>query len=187
MNKVLVLGYFGNLTNQLDGQTVKTRDVYRLAKEQLNNCTVDYFDTQELKRNKFFIFKMFWKVMCCKTLFYLPAQNNLKVFFPVIFILSQFFRFGIHYFVVGGWLREFLMSLPLHRWMLSRIEGIHAETKRLKKELEECFHYENVDIFPNSRFFNYNPKQYESEKLRIVFMARVNKMKGLDWILYVLP
>lgn len=38
--KVLVLGYFGYMTNQLDGQTVKTRDVYRLAKEQLNDCTV---------------------------------------------------------------------------------------------------------------------------------------------------
>ena len=97
--KVLVLGYLGYLTNQLDGQTVKTRDVYRLAKEQLNDCTVDYFDTQELKKNKLLVFKMFWKVMCCRTLFYLPAHNNLKVFFPVIFILSQLFRFRIHYFV----------------------------------------------------------------------------------------
>ena len=128
--KILVLGYFGYLTNQLDGQTVKTRDVYRLAKEQLNDCTVDYFDTQELKRNKFFIFKMFWKVMCCKTLFYLPAQNNLSVFFPVIFILSLLFRFKIHYFVVGGWLREFLSHRIIHRLMLSRIKGIHVETKR---------------------------------------------------------
>ena len=72
MSKVLVLGYFGYQTNQLDGQTVKTRDVYRLAKEQLNDCMVDYFDTQELKRNKLLVFKMFWKVMCCNTLFYLP-------------------------------------------------------------------------------------------------------------------
>ena len=37
MSKVLVLGYFGYQTNQLDGQTVKTRDVYRLAKELRQN------------------------------------------------------------------------------------------------------------------------------------------------------
>lgn len=182
MNKVLVLGYFGYLTNQLDGQTVKTRDVYRLAKEQLNNCTVDYFDTQELKKNKLLVLKMFWKVMCCKTLFYLPAHNNLKVFFPVIFILSQLFRFRIHYFVVGGWLREYLTHRAIHRFMLSRIKSIHAETKRLKKELEDYYHYKNVDIFPNFRFFNYNPKPSESDKLRIVFMARVMRQKGIDWI-----
>lgn len=140
MYKVLVLGYFGYLTNQLDGQTVKTRDVYRLAKEQLNDCTVDYFDTQELKKNKLLVLKMFWKVMCCRTLFYLPAHNNLKVFFPVIFILSQLFRFRIHYFVVGGWLREYLTHRAIHRFMLGRIKGIHAETKRLKKELEDYYH-----------------------------------------------
>ena len=182
MKKILVLGYFGYLTNQLDGQTVKTRDVYRLAKEQLTNCDVEYFDTQSLHKSKLLLFKMFFKVMCCKTLFYLPAHNNLKVFFPVIFILSQIFRFKMHYFVVGGWLREYLTHLPIHRFMLGRIKGIHAETKRLKKELEEYYEFKNVDIFPNFRFFDFNPKPTESKKLRIVFMARVIKQKGLDWI-----
>ena len=66
--------------------------------------------------------------------------------------------------------------------MLSRIKGIHAETKRLKKELEDYYHYKNVDIFPNFRFFDYNPKSSESDKIRIVFMARVMKQKGVDWI-----
>lgn len=180
--KVLVLGYFGYLTNQLDGQTVKTRDVYRLAKEQLENCDVEYFDTQSLQKSKLYLFKMFFRVMCCKTLFYLPAQNNLKVFFPIIFVLSKLFRFNIHYFVVGGWLREYLTHLPIHRFMLGRIKGIHAETKRLKKELEGYYNFKNVDIFPNFRFFDYNPKPSESDKLRIVFMARVMKQKGIDWI-----
>lgn len=181
MKKVLVLGYFGYNTNQLDGQTVKTRDVYRLVEEQTNG-DVDYYDTEDFQYRKLTIFKMFWKLIRCRTLFYLPAHNNLKYIFPIIFVLSSIFRVRIHYFVVGGWLREFLMSLPIHRWMLSRIEGIHVETKRLKNELEEYFHYDNVDIFPNFRFFEFNPKRYASEKLRVVFMARVNKMKGLDWI-----
>ncbi|MGM9795786.1 MAG: glycosyltransferase [Candidatus Aphodosoma sp.] len=179
--KVLVIGYFGHNTNQLDGQTVKTRDVYRLVDEQING-DVDYYDTEDFQYRKLSILKMFWKVMRCRTLFYLPAHNNLKYIFPFIFVLSVICSVRIHYFVVGGWLREFIMTLPLHRWMLRRIEGIHVETKRLKNELEEYFHYENVDIFPNFRFFNFDPKRYESEKLRIVFMARVNMMKGIDWI-----
>ena len=66
--------------------------------------------------------------------------------------------------------------------MLSRIKGIHAETKRLKKELEDYYSFNNVDIFPNFRFFEFTPKPSESEKLRIVFMARVMKQKGVDWI-----
>lgn len=182
MKRILVLGYFGYLTNQLDGQTVKTRDVYRLATEQSGDYSVDYFDTQDLKKNKLLVLRMFWKVIHCDTLFYLPAQNNLKVFFPIIFVFSRLFKFNIHYFVVGGWLREYLTKLPIHRFMLRRINGIHAETKRLKNELEDYYGFNNVDIFPNFRFFEFNPKSSESEKLRIVFMARVIKQKGLDWI-----
>lgn len=181
MNEVLVLGYFGYNTNQLDGQTVKTRDIYKLVESQTKG-EVDYYDTEDFKYHKLSIFKMFWKVIRCRTLFYLPAHNNLKEIFPIIYVLSVLFRFKIHYFVVGGWLREFITNLPVHRWMLRRIAGIHVETKRLLSELEEYYGFKNVDIFPNFRFFDFNPERYDSDKLRLVFMARVNKMKGLDWI-----
>lgn len=181
MKGILVIGYFGYNTGQLDGQTVKTRDVYRLAIEQTHDA-VDYYDTEDFKFNKMSIFKMFWKVIKCQILFYLPAHNNLKYVFPFVYILSVIFRFKIHYFVVGGWLREFLSDLPIHRFMLRRIAGIHVETKQLKTELEYHYSLKNVDIFPNFRFFKFNPHQSESAKLRIVFMARIMKQKGLDWI-----
>lgn len=183
MNKILVLGYFGYNTNQLDGQTVKTRDVYRLAKEQLN-AEIDFYDTEDFQFNKLSILKMFWNVICCDTLIYLPAHNNLKVIFPIIYCFSVLFRVKIHYFVVGGWLREFLQNLPIHRFMLAHTRAIHAETLQLKSELEEYYDFKNVDIFPNFRFFDFDPNRKDSEKLRLVFMARINKMKGLDWIFH---
>lgn len=181
MKGILVIGYFGYNTGQLDGQTVKTRDVYRLAIEQTHDA-VDYYDTEDFKFNKMSIFKMFWKVIKCRILFYLPAHNNLKYIFPIIYILSVIFRFQIHYFVVGGWLREFLYDLPIHRFMLRRIAGIHVETNMLLTELKDFYHFEDVDIFPNFRFFDFTPKRSSSSRLRLVFMARINKMKGLDWI-----
>lgn len=183
MSKVFIIGYFGYNTNQLDGQTVKTRDIYRLATEQIQG-TVDYYDTEDFRYRKLSIIKMFWQVVCCKTLIYIPAHNNLKRIFPIIYVLSVLFRVNIHYFVVGGWLREFITDLPLHRYMLSHLQGIHAETNQLKSELETYYHFKNVDIFPNFRFFNFTPQRVESEKLRLVFMARINQMKGLDWIFY---
>lgn len=48
MSQFFVLGYFGYESNQLDGQTVKTRDVYRLIQEQFPN-KVGYYDTQKYK------------------------------------------------------------------------------------------------------------------------------------------
>ena len=184
MNKYLVLGYFGYNTNQLDGQTVKTRDVYKLVVDQLDS-SVDFYDTEDFKYRKLSIFKMFWKVISSKTIIYLPAHNNLKFIFPIIFCLSKIFRIKIHYFVIGGWLREFIANLPMHRYMLAHIEGIHSETKQLKSELESIYHLNNVDIFPNFRFFDFMPERTTSDSLQIVFMARVKKMKGLDWVFHL--
>ena len=180
--RILVLGYFGYETNQLDGQTVKTRDVRRLVETQMGSDNVDYYDTQQFQFSHASILTMFRKVCQCNTLIYLPAHNNLKLIFPIIWLLSNLFRVKIHYFVVGGWLCEFLKPLPVHRYMLKSIKGIHVETRRLKKDLELSYGFKNVDIFPNFRFFDYTPVRTESSKLRLVFMARINKMKGLDWI-----
>ena len=44
------------------------------------------------------------------------------------------------------------------------------------------YDYNNVDIFPNFRFFDFTPSRKSATKLRVVFMARINKKKGLDWI-----
>ena len=181
---ILVLGYLGYRTNKLDGQTVKTRDVYRLTKEQYGDGA-DFFDTEEFKYNKLSVFKMLAKVVRCKKLLYLPAHGNLKYLFPVLFCLTSVFRVKIHYVVIGGWLREYIETLPLHRWMLARISGIYVETQRLKNELEGFYRLGNVKILPNFRFFNHEPQRTVSDKLRLVFMARINRMKGLDWIFYL--
>ncbi len=180
--KCLVLGFFGYNTNQLDGQTVKTRDIFKLIRLQYPKEIIKFYDTQDFKFNKWSIFKMFWRVCSCKNLVYLPANNNLKYIFPIIFFLSTFLRFKIHYFVVGGWLSSFIKNLPMHRWMLKHIKGIHVETNRLKNDLESQYGFENVDIFPNFRFFDFTPNPVENKELRLVFMARIMREKGLDWI-----
>lgn len=182
---ILVLGYFGYHNNQLDGQTVKTRDLFRLIKEQSLGCSVKKFDTQDFKYDKSSIMKMLIEICKCKILIYLPAHNNLKYIFPFIFVLSKILNIQIHYFVIGGWLKEYLMNLPIHRWMLAKIKGIYVETQLMKKSLIHTYGLNNVKLFPNFRFFDFTPKpRNESTKLNLVFMARINKMKGLDWIFH---
>lgn len=178
--RVAVIGYFGYRTNQLDGQTVKTRQMCQLLKE--NGVDVESYDTEEFQFKKISIFNMFWKVIMAKTLVYLPAHNNLKFIFPVIFILSKLFCVKIHYFVVGGWLADFVKNKPVISWMIKRIEGIHTETLLLRQRLEKEYGYNNVDVFPNFRFFDYVPTMKAHDKLKVVFFARINRMKGLDMI-----
>ena len=182
MKKILVLGYFGYKTNQLDGQTVKTRNLYILLKQ--DNQSVSYFDTQVLRYSKLSIFKMLLQVCRCDVVCYVPAHNNLKYFFPIIFILSKLFSTKIHYYVVGGWLNEFIRKLPIHRWMLKNIDYILPETQLMCEKLKEDYNILNTQVFPNFRItdFSASDERHPDNPLRMVFMARVNKMKGYETI-----
>lgn len=182
MKKIFVLGYFGYKTNQLDGQTIKTRNLYILLKQ--DNQSVSYFDTQVLRYSKLSILKMLLQVCRCDVLCYVPAHNNLKYFFPIIFILSKLCCTKIHYYVVGGWLNEFIRKLPIHRWMLRNIDYILPETQLMCEKLKEDYDISNTLVFPNFRITDFpgSNERHPDNPLRMVFMARVNKMKGYETI-----
>lgn len=174
-----VLGALAFRCPYYDGQTIKTQNLLALLQDK--GVDVDYFDTQDFKVSKWSVLRMCWKVMTCKTLYYLPARNNLTYLFPFIDGLSRLFHTRIHYFVVGGWLVELLADKPRHRRRLSKIAGIHCETRFMKNALEKEYGFSNVDVFPNFRINDFHPKaHHEENRLRLVFMARVIRMKGLD-------
>lgn len=180
--QISVIGYFGYRTNKLDGQTVKTRDLTRLITEHYGPPS--FYDTQEFRYKPLSIFRMFALVARSKQLVYLPAHGNLKYLFPLIWIISKLFCTRIHYFVVGGWLANYIEPLPIHRFMLRRISGIYPETHELEKNLRDKYGYDHVCVFKNFRFLETESfeNSHESGKLKLVFMARVTKIKGLDYI-----
>ena len=52
---VFIIGYFGYVTNQLDGQTVKTRNILAALKDKYE---VEFYDTEELKKGKISLLKL---------------------------------------------------------------------------------------------------------------------------------
>ncbi len=180
--RVLVFGYLGYITNQLDGQTVKTRAIFDLLKERAVAET-RYADSQEFRYNGFSIFRFFKNLVQCNTLIWLPAHNNLKYLFPIIWYTSKVFHFRIVYIVVGGWLSTILQTLPWHRKRLKKIDGILVENRLTMDELRNQYGYHNIDVIPNFREDTPKPcfRKYDGV-LKLVFMARINKMKGLDTI-----
>jgi len=183
--KILVLGNFGYNTNKLDGQTIKTRNIYELLCSKIND-DVFYFDTSSLKNHKFRIFTIFRQVCKCDRLVYLPAHGNLRFLFPIIYFFSLCFGFKIVYVVIGGWLVEFLSNKPFHRFCLKKITVICTETKLMKKNLIEVYSFSNVIVLPNFRRFIDSPEKKNANllqnKLNVVFMARIQMKKGLDYI-----
>lgn len=95
MKSILVIGYFGYNTGQLDGQTVKTRDVYRLTIEQTHDA-VDYQFVPGLWNKRTRIFKAAKYVRQYKpdvVISFLPSVNKTmslaKLFFKAKLIVSE--------------------------------------------------------------------------------------------------
>ena len=178
-NNILVLGFFGHKTNQLDGQTVKTRNIHKLLSEYIEH--VEYFDTQTIRTG---LLALVHKLSSCNVLVYLPGQKNLKYIFPFIFFLSKIFRFDIIYPIVGGWLDTYLKGKTVYIWMLKRIKILMSESRSLQNNLQQKYHIDNVCLLPNFRL-NIPEKikaRTSSDEFRIVFMARICEDKGIDAI-----
>lgn len=182
MAKILIFGYFGYRTNQLDGQTVKTREIYELLKNRYNGEVI-FADTQEFRYSLKSIIQFLYHLSKCDYLVWLPAHNNLRYLFPLIWISSNIFKTEIIYIVIGGWLSNMLKTLPFHRKYLKKIKAVLVENRTTIKELSEIYHFHNLEVIPNFRVGLPNLSVRKSDgKLKIVFMARINKQKGLDTI-----
>ena len=182
-NNILVLGHFGSVTNQLDGQTVKTRSIYSLLEKNMGVAgNVTFFDTQCFRQNKLFILKMFWMIFCNGRLVYIPATNNLNYLFPFIFVLCKLKRVEIIYIAVGGWLVEYLNEKPLYVHIFRGFRVICVQSHHLKDNLIRQHQLNNVIVLPNFRIHNFIPsiKKPSHDSFKIVFMARINRMKGIE-------
>lgn len=183
--KVLVIGFFGYLNEQLDGQTVKTRNVLELYKTQYHD--VDYFDTQILQNSKIQIIVLFWKLFYCDEIIYLPGFNNLKKFSSIILFISKLKKVKVKYFVVGGWLVDFLKERPKNVCNIKKFDIIYVETMYLLNGLKEMG-VSNVKLFPNFRITSFKPtidKCINNDAFKVVFMARVMPEKGVETLLEV--
>lgn len=95
-------------------------------------------------------------------------------------------RSEILYFVVGGWLVEYLKTKRLHVTLLSKIRAILTESTDLSNSLKLQYHFKNVITFPNFRMHSFTPTFVQNRDLfRIVFMARINRMKGIDYVFHL--
>lgn len=179
--KILVLGYFGHVTNQLDGQTVRTRSIHALLESKTKE-KIEYFDTQAFKQSKLNLLKMFSLLIKADVVFYIAAHNNLKYLFPLIYLVARLVGTKINYVAIGGWLFGFLKNKSMHRYMLSRIKGIYVQTDNLHSDLQK-YKFKNVHTLNNFRMIKYPVLELESnhnETIKLVFMARVHPLKGVD-------
>lgn len=178
---ILVLGYFGFVTNQIDGQTIRTRSLNALLESKSVEDVVS-FDTQSFKESKLKFIKCLREVAKADAVLYVAAHKNLTYLFPIIFVVALLNNTKLNYVAVGGWLFEFLKNKPIHRFLLSKINSVCVQTKNLYMDLQR-YGLQNVRVLNNFRMIDYpqlTEKSYTDRPLRLVFMARIHPLKGVN-------
>ncbi|MGX6591143.1 glycosyltransferase family 4 protein [Cetobacterium ceti] len=183
-DNILLIGYFGYINNQLDGQTIKTRLIEEMLNESFKNILI--FDTQILKYKKIMLFNLIMKVLKSKKVIIMPGRNGLKLLFPIIFFISKVKNIDIYYIVIGGWLIEFLKKNYIITIFLKRITRIYIEIPTLNEILIKKG-FKNSKILYNFRkiFLKENKKlkKEDKNKFKLVFVSRVIKEKGILFLI----
>ena len=90
MKKIGIVGHFGGDEVFLDGQTIKTKYVYKALVDKFGEDAIEKLDTYGYKKNIFsFFFKAVGLIFKSEHLVMLPDENGVQVFGP----LYSFFNF----------------------------------------------------------------------------------------------
>ena len=188
MKNIVVLGNFGYYNTSLNGQSMRTRSVFRLIKERTieTSNSINSIDTSEsngnmLNKIKFFI-KFTTIIAKSNTVVIMPAQKALKLYFPLFSLVKLLTSKQVHYVVIGGWLSNVLQSKPSYVGMLRRFDSIHVQTLGLVDEMRSLG-INRVYYLANFRFYNASDQMVPWDnkyKDKIVYYSRIIKEKGVE-------
>lgn len=184
--RILILSSFGYQNNLLGGQTIKSRAIHALLKqkEKEYNFQTSTFDIQPLHTAFLRSPILLWRIFRCNQLVYIGSSNSVRYLFPFIFLFSKLSRCKIHAPVVGGRLDIILTKNPFLGRLYRKIDSILPQTEELKESLESKFGYRNVHLLHNFRVTTEREPPardfHNATPLKMVFMARVEPMKGVD-------
>lgn len=184
MKSIAIIGYFksGNVVS--GGQGIKTAILTDEIERIYGAENVLKIDTDNWKKHAISLtVNCFKAVKNYKNVLFLTDVNGIKVFPKML----QFFNIGshcnFHYYVVGGWLTEFVKNNPNSIRSLMKLNAIYVEIPSMKNELEQAG-FKNIVLV--NKFRRINPVNIKElvtdyvEPYRICYFSRVMREKGLE-------
>lgn len=184
MYKISICGHFGQNEELLNGQTIKTKNIYNALVDIYGKNEINIIDSYNWKKRPInFLFECINGVRKSKNIIMLPAHNGVKVFVPLFTIVNYFYKRKIFYIVIGGWLPEFLENRKILLKRMRKINKIFVETRLMKLKLNEKG-LKNVEILPNFKDIEpikENELKFEFNKpYKVCTFSRVMKEKGIE-------
>lgn len=182
--KVTIVGNLAVGGSALNGQTVKTNNMYEVLRSEFSDGDVKMLETSVWRGSPL---KTLWRCIVhasrSENIVIMPAQNGVKVFIPLFVLLGLVYRLNTHYVVIGAWLPSVLKKNSILRFFARRLTGVYAETSTLKLELGELG-LDNVEILPNFKLIESISEallpNYEDAPYRVCTFSRILAEKGIE-------
>lgn len=179
--KVVIIGHFGGNENYLDGQTIKTKILHDELKKN-TDWDIKKIDTYYKNKKPIrLLIRSIYYVGCFKNVIVLLSGNGMKVYFPLLYILSKLVGVNVFHDVIGGNLNEYVDKFPKYKKYLNSFKVNWVETEGLKKKLE-TYGIINCEVMPN--FKKLPIIQFEhciyNEPYTFCMFSRVMKEKGIE-------
>lgn len=181
--RISIIGHFGGKETLLDGQTVKTKILYKELSA--------YTDWHIWKVDTYYRHKAPWKLawqllialIATKDIIVITSQNGRRFFFPILYCFAKVFGTRIYHDVIGAKLAKYTVEYPSFRKYLNAFQVNWVETNCLKRELENVGVL-NAEILPNFKRLQIVSLGLDDEKAvgpyRLCTFSRVMQEKGIE-------
>ena len=184
MYKVGICGHLALGKDFADGQTDKTRAVYKALVKALGEENVTVLDTCGWKsRPAAMLFGCRKLLESCENVIMMPAQGGVKIFPALFEAFNRKLNRRLHYVVVGGWLPKVLEKDKKLFNSISRLDRVYVELEPMRESLL-TLGLDNVLYLPNFRETHSLDESglvySEAEPYRLCTFSRVMPEKGVD-------
>lgn len=184
MKKICICGHFGGNNECYDGQTVKTKNIYKALGNVYGLEQITCLDTYGWKKHPFsFFIKCIKAIKDHDNIIVLPAHKGVRVFIPLFVLLNNIYHRNIMYVVIGGWLTEMVKQRKSLIIYLNKLKRIFVETEKMKRDLndinlkniEVLVNFKNLEILKEAELIDKSTKPY-----KLCVFSRVIPEKGIE-------
>ncbi|MGO5205022.1 glycosyltransferase family 4 protein [Parolsenella catena] len=183
--KIGLIGRINPECRLFDGQTVKTRMMYRLLCETYGEDSIYTVDTYDYKHRAPVVMADFARCLAkCEKLVVLLSANGRRVFFPLLSFASKHMGKKIYHNLIGGALACDLEKYPkwvkyLNSFEINWVES-HALVQRLyEKGVRNSAYLPNFKYLDIPAEIHQAPSHELGEPFRFCTFSRVMEQKGI--------
>lgn len=182
------IGIIGRIDPQgtlVDGQTVKTRTLYRCMVDHFGAARICPVDTLRYRHQAVRVSRELVRcLLSCDDIVVLLSNNGRRVFFPLLSLMARVFDKRIYHNLIGGTLADDVAGDPSGRLAsyLNSFRVNWVESRSLAARLHDLG-VRNASYLPNFKALGdvaVNPSFDRQRPHRLCMFSRVTAVKGVD-------